>query len=107
MTVAIANWAGRPKEAEIWQRRSLKVQARRELLSKESPETEYLRIFENLQEAEKMEAVKKKSEADPKFRKVLEDLKRLRDSYPDWQTALVQYRIRNLEKKLAPPAENL
>jgi len=104
MTAAIADWVGKPKDAEHWQRRFYEVQARKELLSQDSPATEYLRIFEALQEAEKLEALKKTGEADPKFRKVLEDLKRLRDNHPDWESSsIVQYRIRILEKKLASP----
>ena len=103
MTAAIAGWAGKSKDAETWQRRCLEMEVRRELLSQASPESEYLRIFEALQEAERLEALKKTSEAEPKFRKVLEDLKRLQDNHPDWETAVVQYRIRNLEKKLTTP----
>jgi TPR repeat protein len=108
MTAAIADWVGKPKDAEHWQRRFYEAQARKELLSQDSPATEYLRIFEALQEAEKLEALKKTSEADPKFRKVLADLKRLRDNHPDWESSsIVQYRIRILEKKLTSPQPKL
>ena len=106
MAAAIANWVGKPKDAEHWQGRFYEVQARKELLSQDSPATEYLRIFETLQEAEKLEALKKTSESDPMFRKVLEDLKRLKDNHPDWESSsIVQYRIRVLEKKLASPQQ--
>jgi TPR repeat protein len=106
MTAAIADWVGKTKDAERWQGQFYEAQARRELLSQDSPATEYLRIFEALQEAEKLEALKKTSEAEPKFRKVLKDLKRLRDHHPDWESSsIVQYRIRVLEKKLAPPQQ--
>ena len=106
MTAAIADWAGKTKDAEQWQGRFYEAQARRELLSQDSPATEYLRIFEALQEAEKLEALKKTSEAEPKFRKVLKDLQRLRDHHPDWESSsIVQYRIRILEKKLASPQQ--
>lgn len=102
MTAAIAHWAGKSKQAELWQRRFFEAKARRELLSQESPETEYLRIFEDLHEAERLEALGRASEADLRFQKVLQDLKRLSDHNPDWERAVVQYRIRSLEKKLSP-----
>ena len=106
MAAAIADWVGKPKDAEQWQRRFHEVQTRKELLSQDSPATEYLRIFETLQEAEKLEALKKTSESDQMFRKVLEDLKRLKDNHPDWESiSIVQYRIRVLEKKLASPQQ--
>jgi len=101
MAATFARWADQNQESEKWQKRFYEVQAKRELLSKESPEAEYLRAFEALREAEKLEALDKKAEAEPKFRKVLQDLKRLNEDHPEWENAVVQYRIHSLEKKLS------
>ena len=105
MAAAIAQWAGKAEESKKWQSRLHEVQVRRELLGKESPEKEYLRIFEELHEAERLEVLEKQGEADLKFQKSLQDLRRLSENHPDWETAVVQYRIRALEKKLSPGAK--
>ncbi|NBS54801.1 sel1 repeat family protein [bacterium] len=102
MVAAIAFWAGKTEESKKWQARLQEVQVRRQLLSQESPDKEYLRIFEELHVAEQLEAQEKQGEADLKFQKALQDLKRLNENHPDWETAVVQYRIRALEKKLSP-----
>lgn len=102
MAVAIAHWANKPKESALWQNRLREAETRQNLLGQDSPEKEYLRIFEAMREAEELEAREQTSEANLKFQTLLQDLKRLRENHPDWENAVVQYRIRILEKKLAP-----
>jgi len=102
MTVAIAQWANKPKEFALWQNRLLEAETRKNLLGQDSPEKEYLRIFEAMREAEELEAQNQTSKANLKFQNLLHDLNRLRENHPDWESAVVQYRIRILEKKLAP-----
>jgi len=102
MTVAIAQWANKPKEFALWQNRLLEAETRKNLLGQDSPEKEYLRIFEAMREAEELEAQNQTSKANLKFQNLLHDLNRLRENHPDWESAVVKYRIRILEKKLAP-----
>jgi len=103
MASGIANWAGHLREAKEYQEQLYQAQARREIMARESPEIEYLRIFSQFHVAEALQAAGKTAEAKVQLQRILEDLRKLEVDYPEWESAVVRYRIRQLEKKLSSP----
>ena len=74
----------------------------------EGPDDAYIEIYKIIQEGDQLAATGRSDFARDRYATAQAELKKLQKSYPTWNTKLVEFRLRNLEGKLAvtpqPPA---
>ncbi len=79
----------------------LVVVAGPQLHSATSPQDQFLRIYLMIQEAEKMELAEQKASARERYQLSLTRLNELKQAHPQWESTIVNYRIKFCEDKVA------
>lgn len=75
----------------------------------QNPDSQYVRIYNLMQQADSLKAEGKDAEALPKYLEAKTGLSQIRRIYPEWQTNVVSFRLRYLSEKIdslsksAPP----
>jgi Flp pilus assembly protein TadD len=73
----------------------------------EGPDDKYIEIYQLIQEGNQLAARGQADTARQRYTDAQTELKKLQASYPNWNEKLVEFRLRHLQEKLAPPPAKL
>jgi Tfp pilus assembly protein PilF len=68
----------------------------------QSPDDQYIQIYRTILDGDQLAANGQTEAARQKYTTAQADLKRLQANFPQWNEKLVEFRLRNLERKLGP-----
>jgi Tfp pilus assembly protein PilF len=71
----------------------------------QGPDDKYIDIYRIIQEGDQMAASGQRDSARQRFAQAQAELKKLQESYPNWNQKLVQFRLRALEARLGREAQ--
>src|ERR1019366_9420549 len=67
----------------------------------DGPDDQYVRIYNLIQEADKLNSNEQPSEALPKYREAQELLQQFQKGYPEWNTKVISFRLSYVAAKIA------
>ena len=76
------------------------------LLRAEGPDEQFVRIYNGILQADALAETGRKDQARRKYLEAQAELKTLRQSHPDWNEIVVEFRLKYVAEKLEPLAEN-
>ena len=71
----------------------------------EGPDDEYLQVYSLIQQADDLNTSGKPAPAKAKYQQAQSELKKFQQSYPEWNTKLISYRLNYVSQKLSALAE--
>jgi hypothetical protein len=97
----VAQWAGESEKAHAFSVKIVKEEERARSKTDDSPQTMYLQIYAEIQEAHRHLQAREVGKARHLYENALGGLEEIGKKYPDWEPTIIRYRIKYLEEKLS------
>src|SRR5712671_3716772 len=77
------------------------------LLQAEEPDDQFVRIYDLIQQADRLNGNRRQEQAREKYLEAQTELLALRKAHPDWNESVVGFRLKYVAEKLKPKEEQL